>query len=333
MTDCSGHGECNTATWECLCEPGWEGIGCHLPDCPGTPDCSDHGDCPLPPTGENPTCHCDETFMGHACELRCFNGTPSYINETWVCACDPCYAGLDCGAFCNNQSDVCEDGICDCGFNGWRGDVCDDPRCPGKGADCSNHGQCNLADRSCTCNAGWTGIGCELPDCPGEPDCNDRGDCLEEDPFPRCVNCSVGWMGSECQIPCINGIQEPPDSGICVCEPCFHGVSCDVLCSGIGVCLPNGSCDCTLAPGKGEYCQVPGCPGEFGVDCSGRGACVEGSFNFFSIIATYIYKSQYAVLIVGLAIIYYTINVLIVFRICICDCILPKFRSMFYIIP
>ncbi|XP_071506024.1 uncharacterized protein [Diadema antillarum] len=276
MTDCSGHGSCNTGSWECLCDPGWKGVGCQLPDCPGTPDCSGNGDCPLPPVGENPVCHCHDTYMGHACELRCFHGVPTLINSTWVCACDDCYAGLDCGSFCNNQSEECVDGVCDCGFGGWRGERCDVLGCPGIGADCSNHGQCNLADRTCLCDGGWTGAGCHLPDCPGEPDdCNGRGICLEDYPSPRCVNCSDGWMGPACEIPCVNGAQDPPNSGVCVCEPCFHGVSCDELCSGVGRCFDNGTCDCSNTTGKGSYCGHY-CQSPTGLPCMGRGSLISG---------------------------------------------------------
>ena len=55
--DCSGHGECNPETHTCTCHPGWQGDGCELYDCPGTPDCFDRGDCTLLPTNEHvPVC-------------------------------------------------------------------------------------------------------------------------------------------------------------------------------------------------------------------------------------------------------------------------------------
>ena len=43
-TDCSGHGECNSATQTCVCENGWTGAGCSVPDCPGNPNCAGRGE-------------------------------------------------------------------------------------------------------------------------------------------------------------------------------------------------------------------------------------------------------------------------------------------------
>ena len=206
--DCSGHGTCNSATYECLCEPGWKGVGCHIPDCPGEPDCEARGDCPIPPADEDPVCvNCTYPYMGDGCEHQCVYGTPMKINGTWICECDPCYNGLACDLLCNNKSSICVDETCDCGFEAWRGDVCDIPGCPGYGEDCTDHGECNRATGVCYCDNGWAGIGCELPDCPGTPDCNGRGDCIAEDPAPLCRNCSEDWMGPACEVPCLFGQQ------------------------------------------------------------------------------------------------------------------------------
>ena len=41
--DCTGHGECNSATHSCICMNGWTGDGCHIPDCPGNPNCANRG--------------------------------------------------------------------------------------------------------------------------------------------------------------------------------------------------------------------------------------------------------------------------------------------------
>ncbi|XP_072025321.1 uncharacterized protein [Amphiura filiformis] len=276
--DCSGHGTCNSATFECLCDPGWKGVGCQIPDCPGDPDCLMRGECPIPLEGEDPVCvNCDYPYMGDGCELTCEFGTPVQINSTWICECDSCYAGLACDMLCNNKSSICINETCDCGFDGWRGDVCDVPGCPGYGDDCTYHGECNRAIGMCYCDNGWAGIGCQLPDCPGTPDCNGRGDCVPEDPAPVCLNCHEDWMGPACEIPCLYGQQMPMDSGNCTCDPCYHGHSCNILCSGVGVCTPEGICDCGFSGGRGEFCDQPGCPGLHNTDCSGHGTCILGS--------------------------------------------------------
>ena len=61
------------------------------------------------------------------------------------------------------------------------------------------------------------------------------------------------------------------NSGNCSCEPGWAGVSCDSECSEHGK-IEDGACVCDYETGwKGPLCDVPGCPGLFGIDCSGRG--------------------------------------------------------------
>lgn len=63
------------------------------------------------------------------------------------------------------------------------------------------------------------------------------------------------------------------DSGNCVCDPCFAGRGCNVECNGYGTCLEN-KCRCDELTGwRGSLCEVPGCPGSNGKDCSGHGKC------------------------------------------------------------
>lgn len=45
VTDCSGHGVCNSRHHICYCDPGWTGRDCNTPDCPGEPDCYGRGTC------------------------------------------------------------------------------------------------------------------------------------------------------------------------------------------------------------------------------------------------------------------------------------------------
>ena len=86
--DCSGHGECNAALQLCVCEGGWSGAGCSLPDCGGQPDCSGRGTC----NGvlyDPPICVNCVASMGPACELLCVHGveTPAFSG---ICACESC---------------------------------------------------------------------------------------------------------------------------------------------------------------------------------------------------------------------------------------------------
>ena len=126
--DCSGHGECNAALQLCVCEGGWSGAGCTLPDCGGQPDCSGRGTC----NGvlyDPPICVNCVMSMGPACELPCVHGveTPAFSG---ICACESCYSGAGCNI------------------------------------ECSGNGACTAG--SCVCNAGWGGQKCDLPACPGE---------------------------------------------------------------------------------------------------------------------------------------------------------------------
>lgn len=80
-------------------------------------------------------------------------------------------------------------------------------------------------------------------------------------------------MGPACEDVCTNGTQVPMNSGNCACDPCFTGRGCNVECTGHGICVGN-SCHCDQLTGwRGSLCEVPGCPGSNGKDCSGNGKC------------------------------------------------------------
>ena len=269
--DCSGNGICNAALHQCYCEPGWQGLDCGMPDCPGEPNCFDRGFCnatTLPPQCQD----CQIGWMGPDCNETCLHGVQQPM-DSGICVCDPCWTAKGCNVECSGHGQ-CDSDRCVCDpLQGWRGDVCEIPGCPGFDEDCSGHGDCNSALHECTCYPAWTGVGCHIPDCPGEPDCNDRGFCNGTLDEPTCQNCSRGWMGPGCEEPCVNGIQIPMDSGYCDCLPGWTGVGCDVECSAHGK-IVYGKCECDYDTGwKGELCDVPGCPGLYGLDCSGRGAC------------------------------------------------------------
>ena len=147
------------------------------------------------------------------------------------------------------------------------------PRDPVTDVECSNRGNCDSATKTCMCDAGWEGAACHIADCPGDPNCYNRGTCDESTNPPLCVSCDADWMGPACNDPCLHGTQTPMDSGICVCEEGWAGVGCNSECSGHGnISSLTGMCKCTYELGwKGRLCDIPGCPGLYGIDCSFRG--------------------------------------------------------------
>lgn len=42
-SNCTDHGRCSAQIQTCFCYQGWRGDGCHVPDCPGVPDCNARG--------------------------------------------------------------------------------------------------------------------------------------------------------------------------------------------------------------------------------------------------------------------------------------------------
>ena len=293
--DCSGNGDCNSATGQCVCNEGFKGVGCHIPSCPQ--DCNSVGSCILDDDNV-PTCSCHSNYFGYACQYDCEHGT--VVNGT--CECDNCYNDYTCSLPCSGTGN-CTNGACDCGFNGGRGDYCEKPGCAGHGTDCSGNGECNVGTGNCICYEGWKGDGCEESDC--LDNCNFRGYCNVSLARPRCTSCETGWMGESCSKVC-NGNQVPMDSGNCVCgSKCASGDSCEVVCSGSGtcnnetcvcnsgywgdlcedhlclgigeLCTGHGDCntvtrECFCKPGwYGEDCSAPDCPGD--PDCNDRGNC------------------------------------------------------------
>ena len=267
--DCMGHGKCNKATRKCDCDPGWYGEGCHIPDCPGTPDCNGvDATCKELVDGEGPICNdCKHPYIGDGCEYRCVHGKGKRLeNKQWVCECQPCYSGVDCSHFCSGFGTGCEKEKCTCKSSYW-GDTCEISGCPGNGSECSGHGTCNRATKACLCNSGWGGEGCSVPIC--ADNCNGRGACVPLD-TPTC-ECNGGFFGRACEHKCKNGKVAPNNT--CICSPCYHGYTCDTLCSGIGQCTADGRCDCGFSGGRGDLCEIPGCPGH-DIDCSGHGTCI-----------------------------------------------------------
>ena len=219
-------------------------------------------------------CNCEPQWAGESCELPCVNGT-NYGNASG-CICHPCFSGSGCNFECSLHG-KCVNNACVCDkLQGYKGDVCEVPSCPGWPKDCSNHGTCNKANLKCTCDPSWSGPACDIPDCPGTPDCNGRGSCTSptsDDETPRC-NCSKGWMGVACELPCQHGT--PTSKHICVCDQCYNGAACDMLCSNHSSLCADGKCDCGFKGWRGQYCEKKGCPG-YKTDCSGHGQCLTAS--------------------------------------------------------
>ena len=275
--DCSGHGTCFSVQRVCECNPGWIGSGCHIPRCPGSPQCSGHGKCVV--TSDIPTCNCDDGWMGNSCQTMCRNGTVIRTEDNQeYCECKNCFSGVSCDKECSERG-VCVNNTCDCGFDGWRGVTCDVLRCPGWGNDCSGHGVCIPSLRQCTCNPGWKGVGCQIPHCAGGGNCSNHGTCdgKNYDP-PVCINCDHTYFGKGCQRRCFNGSvittngdSSASDNEECQCDNCYSGVDCGQECSGHGNC-DNGTCRCDIG-WRGDTCGRIGCPG-IGQDCSGHGRCL-----------------------------------------------------------
>ena len=151
--DCSGHGYCNKGTSTCDCFDGWTGNvdimlnGCDIPDCPGRPDCSNHGTCDASFT--TPRCvDCHDGYMGPACDDPCTFGKQTPMNSGF-CLCDSCHTGKGCNSECNDGG-TCVNGTCVCNDQ-WTGPKCTIPGCPGM---CSGHGTCNSGDHICFCTPG-----------------------------------------------------------------------------------------------------------------------------------------------------------------------------------
>ena len=272
--NCMGHGTCNKATGDCDCEPGYMGTACDLLDCPGSPDCNsvENALCVLLEESMGPVCrNCSWPYMGDGCEYTCVHGSPvEEVPGEWVCECDGCYTGTACDSYCSGHADNCTNGVCDCGYDGWRGVNCEVQGCPGWGEDCSGRGTCNSAIGQCMCQSGWGGEGCNSAFCTAN--CNYRGDCEVVDDIPEC-QCDTPYFGRACEYYCYHGVATAYN---CTCDPCYHGYECDVKCSGVGNCTEEGACDCGFLGARGEFCDEMGCPGLYNADCSDHGYCIIG---------------------------------------------------------
>lgn len=61
--NCSGHGDCDPVSRQCVCEPGWRGMACDVEVCPHL--CGPYGTCDR----GTQTCACDRGYAGVECSL------------------------------------------------------------------------------------------------------------------------------------------------------------------------------------------------------------------------------------------------------------------------
>lgn len=107
---CNGHGTCDTSgRYKCSCSEGFAGATCNAPSIAcRVADCSGHGDCDSA-TG---VCVCENGFIGGGCEKTacpkgCGNseGKGACVNN--VCICEAGFAGIDCmSKDCPNKCSV-----------------------------------------------------------------------------------------------------------------------------------------------------------------------------------------------------------------------------------
>uniref|UniRef100_A0A8C1EJ65 Tenascin Ca n=1 Tax=Cyprinus carpio carpio TaxID=630221 RepID=A0A8C1EJ65_CYPCA len=297
---CSGRGNYSTETCGCICEPGWKGPNCTVPDCPG--DCNDQGRC------INGKCECFNGFAGEDCSMetclvdcgengRCINGA-CVCNEGFSgddctetdclnnclgrgrcveseCVCDEPWTGFDCSELicphdCYDRG-RCDNGTCYCD-KGYTGEDCGALACSN---DCSGRGFC--IDGRCECDAGYSGEDCSSLTCPN--DCNQRGRC-----FNGVCICEMGYFGEDCgKLSCPNNCNSRGRciDGHCKCNVGFQGHDCSEFscpndCNKRGRCF-NGQCVCEEGF-SGEDCSIKTCLS----DCYGRGQCVEGKCICFA---------------------------------------------------
>ena len=255
--DCSGGGVCDNGV--CVCFEGRVGLDCSHAGCPN--GCRDRGAC-----------------VGGAC------------------ACRPPYSGTDCSLRtcpdgCLGRG-TCYNGVCFC-HGGFTGPSCMQALCP---FNCSGHGACAPELGGCACERGWGGEGCEVPQC--EPACMaphlvqghlSGGRCVDSASLPDGRN---GWRH-------VTRGPRTASGGTCLCEPGWLGLACDVRACEVGPATSAGSCGahgtcvglqlrgseggtaCACHDGwRGVGCTERACPAGTGaangLECSGRGDCVQG---------------------------------------------------------
>jgi len=244
-----------TGACDCLCETGWSGPHCDIPDaCVADLDISDgftssgiYGSylClnggTISGTSGNCACACAPGFTGNFChempciatsdvadiygtneKLYCINngsihGTFNSVTEIDNCACLDCSPGYN-GVNCEHEIDEC------------------------LGHQCANGATCldGINSYSCDCSTapGWTGTMCteNIDDCGGHSCVN--GVCVDGNNGYYTCACTGGYEGRFCQHeindcdpnPCVHGTcTDKINNYTCACTGKYTGKNCDLL--------------------------------------------------------------------------------------------------------
>jgi hypothetical protein len=145
--------------YSCICNPGWFGDTCEIPDC--TVSNCIHGKC----SGKK--CICDSGWQNTRCDIpinpkcKCING--SCLDDK--CICYTGWSGPTCNiktsSTCTSSNCIngkCTNNICVCN-DGWIGTNCNTEIPSICNIKCVN-GICN--NNICTCNEGWSGTNCDI---------------------------------------------------------------------------------------------------------------------------------------------------------------------------
>ncbi|XP_021358133.1 fibropellin-1-like [Mizuhopecten yessoensis] len=277
-----------------ICQRGWSGPHCTIPDVCSNNQCQNGGHClndpSVPVYGFR--CACPQAWTGQFCD------------QIDSCAYHSCNNGN-----CTNDNTHVHGYRCNC-LGGWTGDVCDVDvnECLFPGA-CSDRGTChNLAGTfSCSCEAGWSGKACDTSlcstgyigaNCTTITSCENNGFKVLSATGIIC-QCPYGWMGARCEIDedecadpstcqnnatCINR----PGSFICACQTGWKGHHCE---ADIDECVANPCMHGTCNNSQGSYqciCEKGwiGTQCETDIDecehtvCQNNGTCINFEGNF-----------------------------------------------------
>jgi len=197
--ECSDKGECDRATGECSCFPGYEGSACQRTSCPN--DCSGHGTCRSNTdftVDFSEAIHTEQLAVTAAANAAAQASYYDYFLVTYDnawdsgmqygCLCDIGFRGVDCSEIeCPTSYDPMDQDTCDKyadwetqGTSGVGNTILiiewdqsanseayynpiDEYPCNGApaGAYCSGRGNCDIGSGVCQCFAGFTGPACE----------------------------------------------------------------------------------------------------------------------------------------------------------------------------
>eukprot|EP01090_Pellita_catalonica_P001463 TRINITY_DN11208_c0_g1_i1.p1 TRINITY_DN11208_c0_g1~~TRINITY_DN11208_c0_g1_i1.p1 ORF type:complete len:718 (-),score=61.27 TRINITY_DN11208_c0_g1_i1:19-2172(-) len=303
VSECSDHGICDESTGTCLCDETWRGSDCSIQDCPGSADCSHHGDC-VSTNGTN-ECICDQEWYGEDCaEPICTencNSRGTCVGSVTPprCICDAGFFGDFCQFSLHSNHSLC-------------GGECISLKCPStSGGDVIFLGKRqkllpSVAGELTDCPADFNGTrriilnidhtllsnqfycGGEAQECEGHGRCDGVSCTCREGFAPGvdglCLNAWCNEGGDKCGIhgKCNTDLVVPA----CECDPYFYGPLCEmnnapcpgiyaddeyIECNGYGTCN-EGVCNCTHH--KGLDCSVGEClVGTNGYQCSNHGRC------------------------------------------------------------